>query len=92
MICLKYWEGSKIANEKNEEYFIELRVTHFLTGEERWMQLSSKPSYDVFEGCIIRSGFIFVITDKKTWRKNCFTTQLLILLQKSITEDTFMKM
>ena len=68
----KILEGSKIANEKNEEYFIELRVTHFLTGEERWMQLSSKPSYDVFEGCIIRSGFIFDITDKKNLEKKLF--------------------
>lgn len=64
--------GSQIANKNNEKYFIELRVNHFLTGEEKWMQLSSKPSDDIFEGCTIRSGFIFDITERKILEEKLF--------------------
>lgn len=42
------------------------------TKEERWLQLSSSPSSDFFDGQRIWSGFIFDITEKKSLEEKIF--------------------
>lgn len=58
-------EADKLANKDRTRFFEEIRIFRPDTNEIRWLQLSSLPSEDTYEGHSIWSGFIFDITDKK---------------------------